>query len=188
MLICIFFCWVKRSNEQRVAFLWCFKPIQPAWQALKGEVQLLERGGASRVREFPLPLLTPVTLSEYHYSLKHSLKLLKGAQTHKRLLVSYNAHKQPFINLLYSYICISIVIRAEYPRKWSSNKAYVCMYVCVCVCVYVCKELCLCCFLTVSGQISAILSSFDGLVFHLLSRGQEKTRLFYTARTKSSKI
>ena len=56
------------------------------------------------------------------------------------------------------------------------------------VCMYVCKELCLCCFLTVSGQIiSAILSSFDGLVFHLLIRGQEKTRLFYAARRKSSK-
>ena len=54
--------------------------------------------------------------------------------------------------------------------------------------MYVCKELCLCCFLTVSGQIiSAILSSFDGLVFHLLRRGQEKTRLFYAARRKSSK-
>ena len=56
------------------------------------------------------------------------------------------------------------------------------------VCMYVCKELCLCCFLTVSGQIiSAILSSFGGLVFHLLRRGQEKTRLFYAARRKSSK-
>ena len=134
------------------------------------------------MREFPLPLslLTPVTLSEYHYALERSLKLLKGAQTHKRLLVSYNAHKQPFVNLLYSYICISIVISAEYPCKWRPNKAYVCMYVC--------KELCLCCFLTVSGQIiSAILSSFDGLVFHLLIRGQEKTRLFYAARRKSSK-
>ena len=138
------------------------------------------------MREFPLPLslLTPVTLSEYHYALERSLKLLKGAQIHKRLLVSYNAHKQPFVNLLYSYICISIVISAEYPCKWSPNKAYVCMY----VCMYVCKELCLCCFLTVSGQIiSAILSSFDSLVFHLLIRGQEKTRLFYAARRKSSK-
>ena len=134
------------------------------------------------MREFPLPLslLTPVTLSEYHYALERSLKLLKGAQTHKRLLVSYNAHKQPFVNLLYSYICISIVISAQYPCKWRPNKVYVCMYVC--------KELCLCCFLTVSGQIiSAILSSFDGLVFHLLRRGQEKTRLFYAARRKSSK-
>ena len=145
-------------------------------------MRLQESEGASHVREFPLPLslLTPVTLSEYHYALERSLKLLKGAQTHKRLLVSYNAHKQPFVNLLYSYICISIVISAEYPCKWSPNKAYVCMYVC--------KELCLCCFLTVSGQIiSAILSSFDGLVFHLLIRGQEKTRLFYAARRKSSK-
>ena len=56
--------------------------------------------------------------------------------------------------------------------------------------MYVCKELCLCCFLTVSGQIiSVILSRFDGLVFHLLRRGQEKTRLFYVyaARRKSSK-
>ena len=149
-------------------------------------MRLQESEGASHVREFPLPLslLTPVTLSEYHYALERSLKLLKGAQTHKRLLVSYNAHKQPFVNLLYSYICISIVISAEYPCKWSPNKAYVCMY----VCMYVCKELCLCCFLTVSGQIiSAILSSFDGLVFHLLIRGQEKTRLFYAARRKSSK-
>ena len=150
-------------------------------------MRLQESEGASHVREFPLPLslLTPVTLSEYHYALERSLKLLKGAQTHKRLLVSYNAHKQPFVNLLYSYICISIVISAEYPCKWSPNKPVIKrMY----VCMYVCKELCLCCFLTVSGQIiSAILSSFDGLVFHLLIRGQEKTRLFYAARRKSSK-
>ena len=100
-------------------------------------MRLQESEGASHVREFPLPLslLTPVTLSEYHYALERSLKLLKGAQTHKRLLVSYNAHKQPFVNLLYSYICISIVISAEYPCKWRPNKAYVCMYVKSCVCV-----------------------------------------------------
>ena len=44
-----------------------------------------------------------------------------------------------------------------------------------------------CCFLTVSGPINAILASFDCLVSHLLRGRQGKKRLSYSSRRKSSK-
>ena len=45
----------------------------------------------------------------------------------------------------------------------------------------------LCCFLTVSCPINAILASFNGLVSQLLRKIQGKTRLYYAARRKSYK-
>ena len=47
--------------------------------------------------------------------------------------------------------------------------------------------MCLCCFLTVSCLINAILASFNVLVFQLLRRRKGKTRLYYNARKKSYK-
>ena len=49
------------------------------------------------------------------------------------------------------------------------------------------KKLCLCCFLTVSCPINAILASFNVLVSQLLRKIQGKTRLYYAARRKSYK-
>ena len=49
------------------------------------------------------------------------------------------------------------------------------------------KKLCLCCFLTVSCPINAILASFNVLVSQLLRKIQGKTRPYYAARRKSYK-
>ena len=46
------------------------------------------------------------------------------------------------------------------------------------------ETLCLCCFITVSCPINAILASVNFLVFQLLRRRQEKTRLYYFTRKK----
>ena len=49
------------------------------------------------------------------------------------------------------------------------------------------EKLCLCCFLTVSCPINAILASFNVLVSQLLRKIQGKTRPYYAARRKSYK-
>ena len=49
------------------------------------------------------------------------------------------------------------------------------------------KKLCLCCFVTVSCPINAILASFNVLVSQLLRKIQGKTRPYYAARRKSYK-